>query len=260
MRGEPEVFARLLDALGRHGHLPSCAPRSGRAARPCRCSTAGWARCRRRTTPRFAFPASSKVFAALADLEVPRIHFGVGTGELLGLMASAGADVVGVDWRVPLDEARRRVGPGPALQGNLDPTVCLAPWPVVEEEARRRGAARRLGPHLQSRPRRAARDRPDHLERLVALVHSLSPEDPAYATTQPLATTPPPKWHQHRRVRRECGGCPRRRARHGARDTAQPRRPRGLLHQDPAGQPSHRRPLEPPRAPLPGHRRDLPAK
>ncbi|WP_324605865.1 uroporphyrinogen decarboxylase family protein, partial [Streptomyces sp. NRRL S-481] len=51
---------------------------------------------------------------------VPRIHFGVGTGELLPLMSEAGADVVGVDWRVPLDEAARRVGPGKALQGNLD--------------------------------------------------------------------------------------------------------------------------------------------
>jgi uroporphyrinogen decarboxylase len=67
---------------------------------------------------------------------VPRIHFGVGTGELLGLMGEAGADVVGVDWRIPLDEAVRRVEPGKALQGNLDPAVLLAPWDVVEERAR----------------------------------------------------------------------------------------------------------------------------
>jgi len=59
---------------------------------------------------------------------VPRIHFGVGTGELLGLMGEAGADVVGVDWRVPLDEAVLRVGPGKALQGNLDPALLFAPW------------------------------------------------------------------------------------------------------------------------------------
>jgi uroporphyrinogen decarboxylase len=80
---------------------------------------------------RYVEPASRKVLEGLADLGVPRIHFGVGTGELLGLMAGAGADVVGVDWRVPLPEARRRVGDAVALQGNLDPAACLAPWPVV---------------------------------------------------------------------------------------------------------------------------------
>jgi uroporphyrinogen decarboxylase len=58
----------------------------------------------------------------------------VGTGELLGQLRDAGPEVVGVDWRVPLDEARRRLGPTVALQGNLDPAVCLAPWPVVEAQ------------------------------------------------------------------------------------------------------------------------------
>jgi uroporphyrinogen decarboxylase len=80
---------------------------------------------------RSVLPASSHVFASVAGLGVPRIHFGVGTGELLGLMAEAGADVVGVDWRVPLDAARQRVGPDVAVQGNLDPAACLAPWDVV---------------------------------------------------------------------------------------------------------------------------------
>ena len=81
---------------------------------------------------RYVLPASRRVLAGLADLGVPRIHFGVGTGELLGLMGQAGADVVGVDWRVPLDTARARVGPDKAVQGNLDPAVCLAPPEVVE--------------------------------------------------------------------------------------------------------------------------------
>lgn len=81
---------------------------------------------------RFVLPHSSKVFAAIGELGVPRIHFGVGTGELLTLLAAAGADVVGVDWRVPLDVARQRLGDGVAVQGNLDPALCLAPWPVVE--------------------------------------------------------------------------------------------------------------------------------
>ncbi len=89
-------------------------------------------------------PYSMKVFTALAANGVPRIHFGVGTGELLGAMGEAGADVVGVDWRVPLDEAARRVRPGTALQGNLDPAILLAPWEVVERRALqvlKRGAA-----------------------------------------------------------------------------------------------------------------------
>lgn len=83
----------------------------------------------------YVAPAVERIFGGLEDLGVPRIHFGVGTGELLGLMSSVGVDVMGVDWRVPLSVARTRVGPGVALQGNLDPSVCLAPWHVVEEHA-----------------------------------------------------------------------------------------------------------------------------
>jgi uroporphyrinogen decarboxylase len=82
-------------------------------------------------------PASRRLFAAIADLGVPRIHFGVGTGELLGLMAEAGADVVGVDWRVPLDAARQRVGAGVAVQGNLDPAAVVAGAEVATAGARR---------------------------------------------------------------------------------------------------------------------------
>ena len=85
---------------------------------------------------RFVLPHSQRVFAEVADLGVPRIHFGVGTGELLGLMADAGADVVGVDWRVPLDVARTRVPSTVALQGNLDPALAFAPWDVVAEATR----------------------------------------------------------------------------------------------------------------------------
>lgn len=82
-------------------------------------------------------PHSRRVFEELADLGVPRAHFGVGTAEILSLMSEAGADVVGADWRVPIDEVRRRVGPKTAVQGNLDPAVCLADWPVVAEQTRR---------------------------------------------------------------------------------------------------------------------------
>jgi uroporphyrinogen decarboxylase len=82
-------------------------------------------------------PHSRAVFDGLGDRDVPRIHFGVGTGELLALIGDAGADVVGVDWRLPLDEAARRVGPARSLQGNLDPAVLLADRATVDREVRR---------------------------------------------------------------------------------------------------------------------------
>jgi uroporphyrinogen decarboxylase len=76
-------------------------------------------------------PASSRIFAGLADLDVPMIHFGVGTSHLLPLMSEAGATVVGADWRTPLAEARKL---GKAVQGNLDPTCLFAPIDVVERK------------------------------------------------------------------------------------------------------------------------------
>jgi len=82
----------------------------------------------------FVLPHSTKVLVGVGGLGVPRIHFGVGTGELLESMAEAGADVVGVDWRVPLDAAALRV-PGRVVQGNLDPAVVFAPWEVVSGSA-----------------------------------------------------------------------------------------------------------------------------
>ena len=84
---------------------------------------------------RYVRPHSARVLAAVSD--VPRIHFGVGTGELLHDMGEAGADVVGVDWRVPLDDAARRIGPGKAVQGNLDPALVFAPTEVVRAETAR---------------------------------------------------------------------------------------------------------------------------
>jgi len=83
---------------------------------------------------RFVLPHSSTVLAGLST--VPRIHFGVGTAQLLTAMGQAGADVVGVDWRTPLDLAAPLVG-GRAVQGNLDPCALLAPWPAVDAEVRR---------------------------------------------------------------------------------------------------------------------------
>jgi uroporphyrinogen decarboxylase len=75
-------------------------------------------------------PFSRQVLEAVGDRGVPRIHFGVGTGEILDLMGAAGAEVVGVDWRVPLADGVRRVG-GRVVQGNLDPTLVFAPPEVM---------------------------------------------------------------------------------------------------------------------------------
>ena len=123
---------------------------------------------------RRVLPASARVFDGLAELGVPGIHFGVNTGELLPLMADAGATVVGVDWRVPLDAARTRLGEGVAVQGNLDPAVCLAPWPVVESKVRdilarnggRPGHVFNLGHGV------LPETDPDVLKRIVEVVHA----------------------------------------------------------------------------------------
>ncbi|WP_330259943.1 uroporphyrinogen decarboxylase [Streptomyces murinus] len=125
---------------------------------------------------RSVLPASAKVFDAVAEYGVPRIHFGVGTGELLGLMGEAGADVVGVDWRVPLDEAVRRVGPGKALQGNLDPTVLFAGKDVVEAKAQEvLDAAAGLEGHVFNLGHGVMpKTDPDALTRLVEYVHGAS--------------------------------------------------------------------------------------
>lgn len=79
-------------------------------------------------------PHSARVLERAGALGVPRIHFGVGTSNLLGLMGEAGADVVGVDWRTPLDEAIGKVGDR-AVQGNLDPTLVFAPTDVMTARA-----------------------------------------------------------------------------------------------------------------------------
>jgi uroporphyrinogen decarboxylase len=84
----------------------------------------------------YVLPHSGRVFAALAAADVPMTHFGVGTAELLGAMSQAGATVVGVDWRTSLTDAAKRVQPGTALQGNLDPVVLLAGFEVAQRAAR----------------------------------------------------------------------------------------------------------------------------
>ncbi len=128
---------------------------------------------------RFVLPHTRRVFAAVAELGVPRIHFGVGTGELLPDMATAGVEVMGVDWRVPLDRAVARLPAGMVVQGNLDPAVLLAPWEAVKEQALLVLAAGRAAPaHIFNLGHGVlpATD-PDQLTRLVELVHSVDSGD-----------------------------------------------------------------------------------
>lgn len=121
-------------------------------------------------------PAVQQIFSGLEGLGAPRLYFGVTTGEILADMAQTGPDVMGVDWRVPLDRARARLPEGLAVQGNLDPAVVLAPWEVIEDRARdvlERGGGRghifNLGHGVLP-----ASD-PDVLARLVEFVHGHTP-------------------------------------------------------------------------------------
>jgi uroporphyrinogen decarboxylase len=88
-------------------------------------------------------------------------------------MAGVGADVVGVDWRIPIDEARRRVGPGVAIQGNLDPAVCFARWEVVENQVRQilASAEGKAGHIFNLGHGVLPPTNPEILERVVDLVH-----------------------------------------------------------------------------------------
>ncbi|MGZ4650745.1 MAG: uroporphyrinogen decarboxylase [Kineosporiaceae bacterium] len=126
-------------------------------------------------------PASAAVLEPLASLGVPRIHFGVGSGELLAALAGGGADVVGVDFRVPLDEAAGRVGPAYALQGNLDPAVLFAPRPVVRERVEATLAAGRAAKgHVFNLGHGVPPDAdPDVLAWVVDLVHEATVAAPA---------------------------------------------------------------------------------
>ncbi|MDT0323130.1 uroporphyrinogen decarboxylase [Streptomyces sp. DSM 44918] len=172
MYGDPELWAELLDRLaGIAGAFLGAQIDAGVSAVQLFDSWVGaLAPADYRAS---VLPASAKVFEAVAGRGVPRIHFGVGTGELLGLLGEAGADVVGVDWRVPLAEAARRVGPDKALQGNLDPAVLFAPPEVVAAQADRvLDSAAGLPGHVFNLGHGVLPTTdPDALTRLVAHVH-----------------------------------------------------------------------------------------
>jgi len=82
---------------------------------------------------RFVQPYTQRIFEAVKQTGTPSIHFGTGTASLLELMAKAGGDIISVDWRVDLDEAWARIGYDRGIQGNLDPTLLLTSWDVVEQ-------------------------------------------------------------------------------------------------------------------------------
>lgn len=123
----------------------------------------------------FALPHSRRVFAAIDDVDVPSIHFGVGTSMLLEDMATAGSTVVGADWRVPLDRAWQLIGDR-GIQGNLDPTLLLGPWhrvraaveDVVARAAGRPGHVFNLGHGV------LPMTSPEVVGRVTRLVHTLT--------------------------------------------------------------------------------------
>jgi uroporphyrinogen decarboxylase len=125
---------------------------------------------------RAALPYSRRIFEAVRATGVPAIHFGTMTGSLLELMAAAGCDVVGVDWRVPLDQAWARIGHQRGIQGNLDPGRLLAPFPVAAEGARDvlRRAGGRPGHIFNLGHGVLPETEPDVLARVTALVHEES--------------------------------------------------------------------------------------
>jgi uroporphyrinogen decarboxylase len=123
----------------------------------------------------FVAPYSARI---LASIDVPTIHFGTGTATLLEDMAAAGGDVIGLDWRIPLDRGWQTVGDEHGVQGNLDPALLLGPWERVEAGARdvlaradgRPGHIFNLGHGV------LPGTDPDALGRLVELVHEASVE------------------------------------------------------------------------------------
>jgi uroporphyrinogen decarboxylase len=124
-------------------------------------------------------PYSTTVLDSIGTTGVPRIHFGVGTGEILDLMGSAGAEVVGVDWRVPLAEGVRRVNQTStprAVQGNLDPTLVFAPTEVMLARADEVLAAGRTAPgHIFNLGHGVIPStNPDQLKRLTDHVHEVT--------------------------------------------------------------------------------------
>lgn len=126
---------------------------------------------------RYVAPASARALDHVRGLGAPLVHFGTGTSELLGAMRDVGVDVMGVDYRLPLDEANRRLGGTVPLQGNIDPALLSAPWEVLEAHVRAVIAAGEAAPgHVLNLGHGVPPDTdPDVLTRMVELIHSIQP-------------------------------------------------------------------------------------
>ncbi len=126
---------------------------------------------------KYAAPASARALDAVRGLGAPLIHFGTGTSELLGAMHDVGVDVIGVDYRLDLAEASRRLGGTVPLQGNIDPALLGAPWPVLEQHVRSVLEAGAAAPgHVVNLGHGVPPETdPDVLTRVVKLIHSVEP-------------------------------------------------------------------------------------
>lgn len=124
---------------------------------------------------KYVAPASTRALDHVRGLGAPLIHFGTGTSELLVAMRDVGVDVVGVDYRLPLDEANRRLGGTVPLQGNIDPALLSAPWEVLEAHVREVIAAGAGAPgHVLNLGHGVPPETdPTVLTRVVELIHSI---------------------------------------------------------------------------------------
>ncbi|GGF91854.1 uroporphyrinogen decarboxylase [Paenibacillus aceti] len=136
MYGEPELWDKLMYKLGDMviAYLRAHIKHGGKAFQ----LFDSWVGAlTRQDFERYVWPTVSRIFAELADLDVPKIYFpGVSSGELLPALTTLQADVIGLDWRVSIEEGRRRIGGKFAVQGNLDPYVLTAPMPVIKQYAK----------------------------------------------------------------------------------------------------------------------------
>jgi uroporphyrinogen decarboxylase len=145
MMGEPELWAELMDKLSQVvGHYLLAQARAGAQVLQLFDSWAGQLAPEDYRTS--VLPYSRRAIEIARQAGVPIIHFGTETGGMLDLIRQAGGDVIGVDWRMPLDVAWRQLGAGIAIQGNLDPAALFAPWPQLRERGQHvLDAARSVG-------------------------------------------------------------------------------------------------------------------